>query len=101
MRLRSFFAASACAVAVAAVGAGSAFAGEITGPSTPTGGDQTNPTAAPDNANSICAFSGQNHVHAGEPPSRVRSYGQLVAAGLKADFPSPGDACNGNLNPLK
>ena len=31
MRLKSLFVAAACAVSIAAVGAGSAFAGEITG----------------------------------------------------------------------
>jgi len=100
MRKRTL-AAAISAAAVAALGPGSALAGEITGPSTPTGGNQTNPTAAPDHANSSCAFSGQNHVHAGEPPSRVQSYGQLVAAGLKAEFPSPGDACNGHTSGRK
>jgi hypothetical protein len=38
-------------------------------------------------------------LHAGEPgelPIRTQSYGQLVAAGLKAEFPSPGVACNGH-----
>src|SRR5437588_3630063 len=100
MRRRSL-AAAVCAAAAAVLGAGSALAGEITGPSTPTGGNQGRTTAAPDHANSICAFSGQNHIHPGEPPSRVQSYGQLVAAGLKADFPSPGEACNGHTSGLK
>jgi hypothetical protein len=60
---------------------------------------QSSPTAAPLNTNSICAFSGLNHFHAGEPgelPIRTQSYGQLVRAGLKAEFPSPGVACNGH-----
>jgi hypothetical protein len=96
MRTKRLLAAAICAVAFAAVGAGSAFAGEITGPSTPTGGNQDNPTAAPDHANSICAFSGLNHAHEGEVPTRVQSYGQIVAAGGKADVPSPGVACNGH-----
>jgi hypothetical protein len=112
MRLRSFVAASAC-VAVAAIGAGSAFAGEIRGPGSPTGVVAGSPqdvaTAAPGNANSICAFSGLNHLHLdangnpepGELLTRTQSYGQLVAAGMKGDFPSPGDACNGALSPLK
>jgi hypothetical protein len=112
MRLRSFVAVSACAVVVGALGAGSAFAGEIRGPGSPTGVVAGSPqdvaTAAPDNANSICAFSGLNHLHLdangspepGELLTRTQSYGQLVAAGLKSDFPSPGEACNGSLNPL-
>jgi hypothetical protein len=113
MRLRSFVAASACTVALAALGAGSALAGEIRGPGSPTGvlagSPQDVPTAAPDHANSICAFSGLNHVHVdangnleqGELPTRTQSYGQLVAAGLMADVPSPGVACNGSQNPLQ
>jgi hypothetical protein len=106
MRKKSFLAAALCAVAIAAVSAGSAFAGEITGPGTPTGvlvGDAV-PTAAPEHTNSICAFSGLNHLHLdangnplpGELLTRTQSYGQLVAAGLKDSFPSPGVACNGN-----
>ena len=31
--------------------------------------------------------------------TRVQSYGQIVALGLKAVVPSPGVACNGHLNP--
>ena len=65
MRKKSFLAAALCAVAIAAVSAGSAFAGEIKGPGTPTGvlvADAV-PTAAPEHTNSICAFSGLNHLH--------------------------------------
>jgi len=89
------------AVALAALSAAPAFAGEIRGPGSPTGipvGEST-PTAAPLHTHSICAFSGLNHLHAGEPgelPIRTQSYGQLVAHGLKAEFPSPGVACNGH-----
>ena len=43
----------------AAVAGGAAFAGEVKGPST-DGLPNTNRTAAPDHANSICAFSGLN-----------------------------------------
>ena len=98
MRVKSFLAAAFCVSAVAAVGAGPAFAGEVTG-----NGD---PTAAPTNANSICAFSGQND---GEPPpgrtaEHVQNWGQIPKEGrdaLRAEGSSPGDACNGHLNPLK
>jgi hypothetical protein len=101
MRTKSFFAAAAAGVAIAVVPAGAAFGGEIKGPGSPTGipVGQSEATAAPLNANSICAFSGLNHLHAGEPgelPIRTQSYGQLVAHGLKAEFPSPGVACNGH-----
>ncbi len=101
MRVKSLLAASVCVIAIAGASAGAAFAGEIKGPGSPTGvpvADAT-PTPALEHANSICAASGLNHFHEGEPgelPIRTQSYGQLVAAGLKEDFPSPGVACNGH-----
>jgi hypothetical protein len=112
MRLKAFLAAAALVAVFASVGVGSALGGEIRGPGSPTGVlASSNPprTAAPDNANSICAFSGLNHLHLdangnplpGELPIRTQSYGQLVAAGLKDQFPSPGEACNGNTSGLK
>ena len=101
MRFKSLVAAALCAVAVAAVGAGSAFAGEVNG-----NGD---PTAVRAHANSICAFSGQND---GDPPpgrtaEHVQSWGQIPKAGVGGrDFltsigSNPGIACNGHLNPRK
>jgi hypothetical protein len=67
------------------------------------------PTAAPTHANSICSFSGLNHLHLdasgnpemGELLTRTQSYGQLVRAGLKADVASPGVAYNGSTSGLK
>jgi hypothetical protein len=53
-----------------------------------------------DHANSICSFSGLNDVP--DDPvegGRVQSYGQIVAAGGKAEVPSPGMLCNGHLFP--
>jgi hypothetical protein len=106
MRTKTVVAAAFCAAAIAAIGAGSAFAGEIRGPGSPTGvvAGESTPTAAPEHTNSICAFSGLNHLHLnpdgtpmeGELLTRTQSYGQLVAAGFKADIPSPGVACNGH-----
>ena len=104
MRFKSFIAAATCAAVVGCVGAGAAFAGEITGPSGPNGGQghvlwTADPVTGAHvlNGNSICAFSGQNNPS--EPdagPGRVQSYGQIVAAGGKAMAPSPGVACNGH-----
>ena len=95
MRVKSFLAAAFCVSAVAAVGAGPAFAGEVTG-----NGD---PTSAPANANSICAFSGQND---GEPPpgrtADVQSWGQIPKEArdeIKAEEGAPGDECHGESNP--
>jgi hypothetical protein len=102
MRKRSLLAAAVSAAALAGLSAGPAFAGEIKGPGSATGvpvGSGESFTAAREKANSICAFSGLNHLHPGEEgelPIRTQSYGQLVAAGLKGEFPSPGVACNGH-----
>ncbi len=67
MRMRRLLAVASCAVAVVAVGAGSAFAGEITGNGKPlwTNTDRwTDPVTGEPvehtlHANSACAFSGQ------------------------------------------
>lgn len=101
MRMKSFLAATASGAAIAVVGAGTAFGGEIEGPGSPTGipVGESQATAAPAHTNSICAYSGLNHFHEGEfgeLPIRTQSYGQLVAAGLKDVVPSPGVACNGH-----
>ena len=100
MRLKSSFVAGACAVAIAAMGAGSAFGGEIKGPGSSVGIPAEGPdTAGLEHANSICASSGLNEYHAGEEgefATRTQSYGQLVRMGLKEEFPNPGFACNGH-----
>jgi hypothetical protein len=93
MSFRSLLAAALCAVAVAAVGAGSAFAGEITG--------NGKPTAGPAHAQSICVFSGKNDdptsTNPENPGGVAQSYGfSFVSKGLKAEVPSPGEACNGH-----
>jgi hypothetical protein len=93
MRVKALFAAGFCAVAVPAVGAGSAFAGEETGKGDPTG--------IWGHANSICAFSGQND---GEPPpgrtaEHVQNWGQIpkeVRDEIAQHGEHPGDACNGH-----
>ncbi len=73
--------------------AGPAFAGEVTG--------NGKPTAAPQHARSICAFSGQNDGN--PPPGRtaphVQNWGQIPKE--TRDFLAtvgahPGDACNGH-----
>ncbi len=54
----------------------------------------------PDNANSICSFSGLNdEPDDPEEGGRVQSYGQIVSQGGKAFVPSPGTLCNGHLFP--
>jgi hypothetical protein len=88
MRFRSLVTSMACAAALSAFGASSAFAGEITG--------SGKPTAGPAHAASECVFNGLN-----DDPNEAfpfggvaQSYGRLVAQGVKDEFPSPGVACN-------
>ena len=95
-RTRSVFAAAFCAAAVAALAAGPALAGEVTG----KGKD----TAGPAHANSICVFSGQNDDPQGLDPEngpggRTQSFGQDVRNGFidPRQF-NPGDACRGGSN---
>jgi hypothetical protein len=88
-RARKFFTIAACAAALGGFGAGSAFAGEITG--------NGKPVPAPANAASECSFSGYNDDFNEAAPfggTIAQSYGLLVAQGFKDAFPSPGDACN-------
>ena len=107
MPAKTCIAAAMSALAIAAAAAGPASAGEIKGPGSPTGvpaGSGESFTAAREQANSICSFSGLNHFHAGEPgelPIRTQSYGQLVRAGFKDFVPSPGEACNGHTSGLR
>lgn len=96
MSKKSWLVAVLCAVVFAAVSAGSAFAGEVTG----NGKD----TAGPAHANSICVFSGQNDDPQGldpenGPPGRTQSFGQDVRNGFidPRQF-NPGDACRGGSN---
>jgi hypothetical protein len=89
MRYRSLLTIVACAAALGGFGAGSAFAGEITG--------NGKPVPAPQNAASECSFSGYNDDLNEAAPfggTIAQSYGLLVAQGYKDAFPSPGDACN-------
>jgi len=93
MNTKSLLAVALSAAAVASVGAGSAFAGEVTGNGTPTQG--------PAHTNSICAFSGQNDnptsTNPENPGGVAQSYGySFVRNGLKDAVPSPGVACNGH-----
>jgi hypothetical protein len=101
MSKRSLLSAAVCAVTFAAAGAGSAFAGEITG--------KGNPTAGPAHANSICVFSGRNDdptaalsldpsIAPNGPGGVSQSFGQDVKLGLDPREFNPGDACRGGSN---
>ncbi len=90
MRKKSLLAAVVCAAAVSGLNVNAAHA-------------QGQVERGTDHARSICSFSGLNDDPEAEAPEggRVQSYGQLVRQGLKSEFPSPGAACNGHLNPIK
>ena len=103
MRKKSLLTLAVCAVAVSGLSAGAALAGEVKGPpgdGTTKPGGNTNVTAAPAHANSICAFSGLNDYDSleGQNEFHVQSYGIDVAGkGDPADphqF-NPGDVCQG------
>jgi hypothetical protein len=100
--MRRKLAAAACTAAILAVVPSTAIAGEVKGPpgtpNVPNSGSGL-PTAAPDHANSICAFSGLNDMTVGEGPIDfiVQSPGQDVRTG--ATPPGiPGIACRGGSN---
>jgi len=93
-----------CVFAIMGVGASAALAGEVNG--------KGQPIPAPDKANSICVFSGQNDdpsapIVSAEPTpeapngpgGRTQSYGQDVRRGLISPHVfNPGMACRGGSN---
>ena len=103
MRIRSLFAAALCGVAIAAVGPGSAFAGEVTG--------NGKPTAMKGHANSLCGFSGLEDD--ARSPLRTQTPHEVwlnpeefpfVPPGglvVNPEPGTPGTACNGHLSPTK
>jgi len=104
MSIKTRVAVALCVPLLTFAGAGTAFAGEISGPPGANGygtGELT--PIAGYVANSICAFSGLQRFHEGKPETvwpPVQSYGAIVAAGGKDFAPSPGDACNGHTGEL-
>lgn len=101
---RRLFAALGTALMLVALTAGAAMAGEVTG--------NGKATAAPQHANSICAFSGQedlqffeddeNTIPKEEPtkgdPAHAQSWGQIPKA-VRDTLPAvfhPGSSCNGH-----
>jgi hypothetical protein len=85
------------ATAVAMLGAGGAFAGEVKGP--PGTPNNTNETGALDHAQSACAASGLNDFDEseGQNVSQVQTAADSWKYyGLPKGF--PGTACRGNLN---
>lgn len=98
MRTKSFFAAAACAVAVAGASAGAASAGEVPGPPGTPGipfSGSGERTGAPEHSNSICAYNGLNDLNPDQ--------GQIDSIVQTPQDGSPGDAghgtCAGGTNP--
>jgi len=84
----------ALVLGVIVLGAGAAFAGEVKGPPGPPFGEVT---AAPEHANSVCAFSGLWDGNG--TPGRTQSFGQDVKNGHDPRAFNPGEACRGGSNP--
>jgi hypothetical protein len=96
-RFRRLLAVAGCIAAVAALGAGPAFAGEITGNGKWIAGSAD----APLNGRSECAYSGQNDTYTGDPAvpdadgfTRTQSWGQVARHLQGAAGGVPGTACN-------
>lgn len=95
MKIRRSMLVVVVALVAAALGTGSAFAGEITG--------NGKPTAAPDNANSECSFSGLDDPDA-DGFVHTQNWGQLSQEArdfLASIGVTPGTACNGHVSPQK
>ena len=95
MHIKSLIVAVLCGVLVAAVGASSALAGEITGNAKWIAGSEE----APLKGHSSCAYSGQNDefVLGDESAARTQSWGQNVSAStpvVGGGAGIPGFACN-------
>ena len=103
MRMRRLLAVASCAVAVVALGAGSAFAGEITGNGKLTADRGLRPDAAATRERSIAPSQGRMHWQ-NRPPGRVvagvqtcgRRILQIQGSPAAAIGLAPGDSCNGH-----
>ncbi len=92
VRMKSLLTAAACAAAVAALGAGPALAGEVTGSGKNVDQNQ---------GRSWCSFSGLNDQIDGPVGTRSQSYGQELKLGLvDPHVANPGFFCNPNRTPL-
>ena len=95
MKIRASIVVLVVAFVAAAFSTASAFAGEITG--------NGKPTAAPENANSECSFSGLDDPH-NDGFVHTQNWGQLSKEArefLASIGVTPGTACNGHLSPQK
>lgn len=101
MKTQPYLAAVLASVLLCAAVVGSAVAGEVTGP---PGSENSKSTAAPQNANSNCAYSGLNDFD--EEEGQNDSFVQVAADawkyyGLPHGFPGTSGACHGGTNPQR
>jgi len=96
---KRFFAIAVCAAALVGVSASGALAGEVKGP--PGTANNTNETAAPEHANSACAFSGLNDFDSseGQNASQVQTAADSWKYyGLPQGAPGTLGLCKGGTN---
>ena len=98
MKKQHYFAPVLASMLLGVAVVGSAHAGEVAGP---PGSEDRKPTAAPQNANSDCAYSGLNDFD--EEEGQNESIVQVVADawkyyGLPHGFPGTSGACHGGTN---
>ena len=79
--MRRLVVVAASVAMLVAAGAAGAFAGEVKGP--PGTLDNTNATAAPEHANSACAFSGLNDFDSEDTEGQTASQVQTAADAFK------------------
>ena len=66
-------AAALCAVVLMGLGAGGAFAGEVTGPPGSTQNPPSKATGAPEHSNSDCSYNGLNDFNQGPTDNKVQT----------------------------
>jgi hypothetical protein len=71
--MKRFLVVAACTAAFVGVGAGGAFAGEVTGPPGSASAPPSKATGAPEHSNSICSFNGLNDFNQGPQIERTQT----------------------------
>jgi hypothetical protein len=100
----SFVAAAVCAVALAGLGVGPAFAGEVAGPPGSADNPPTKVTGAPDHSSSVCSFNGLNDfvdgptVEQTQTPANQGSPGEAGADAAGSGTPGK-PTCGKDSNP--
>jgi len=103
-RRSSFVAAAVCAVALAGLGVGPAFAGEVAGPPGRADNPPTKVTGAPEHSQSVCSYNGLNDFVQGptveqtQTPANQGSPGEAGAGPAGSGTPGK-PTCGGGSNP--